>query len=354
MSAPREHGGLIAGELRSLGLRPGEVLDFSVNVNVYGPAPKMIEAIRAARVDLYPDPTAREAREAVGAVCDVDPERIVIGNGAADLLWTLARVLARPGQMLLIVEPAFSEVRAAVAATGARVIEWRASPADDFAVDLNAVAARARAAEARAIYLCTPSTPTGMAVPVADIRILSESLPGIAVILDEAFLSLSEHHADAAVPLPPNVIRVRSLTKEHGIPGVRVGYAIATPAIAAVLEATRPAWTTGAATQAAAVTSCSLRAFIEDSRERLLADRRALAAGLRELGLSPLPSITTYCAVPVGRPAAELRRALLARQRILVRDCASFGMPDHVRLAALPAHDRARLLAALREELLRC
>jgi histidinol-phosphate/aromatic aminotransferase/cobyric acid decarboxylase-like protein len=93
MSAPREHGGPIAAELRGLGIDPHEVLDFSVNVNVYGPAPQMVEAIRTARVDLYPDPTAREAREALGAVCDVDPDRIVVGNGAAELLWTLARVV---------------------------------------------------------------------------------------------------------------------------------------------------------------------------------------------------------------------------------------------------------------------
>ena len=350
MTTPREHGGPVAAELQSLGLAPGEVLDFSVNVNVYGPAPAMIEAIRAARVDRYPDPTARAAREALGGACGVDPERIVIGNGAADLLWTLARVLVHPGQTVLVVEPAFSELRAAAATAGARVVEWRASPENNFAVDLDEVAARVRASEARTLYLCAPTTPSGAAVPAADIAVLSQTLPGVSMILDEAFLSLSERYADAMVPLPAGVIRVRSLTKEHGIPGVRVGYAITTPAIAAAVEAMRPAWTTGAANQAAAVASCGLDRFVADSRERLLADRRALVAGLRELGLSPLPSSTIFCAVPIG-DAATLRSALLARHRILVRDCASFGMPGYLRVAARPRADRERLLSALREEL---
>jgi len=353
VSAVREHGGPIAAELRALGLGPGDVLDFSVNVNVYGPAPAMIEAIRAAPVDRYPDPTAREAREALAAARGVAADRIVIGNGAADLLWTLARVVAPAGQTVLVVEPAFSEWRAAATAAGARVVEWRASPERGFAVDLDEVAARARASDATAIYLCMPTTPSGAAIPVAEVGMLSDRLPGVPLILDEAFLSLSERHGDATAPLPAGVIRVRSLTKEHGIPGVRVGYAIATPAIAAAVEAARPAWTTGAAAQAAAIASCGLDRFVGDSRERLLADRRALVAGLRELGLSPLPSVTMFCAVPVG-DAARLRIALLARHRILVRDCASFGMPGHVRLAARPAADRDRLLAALREELARC
>ncbi len=355
-AAPREHGGPIAVELHGLGLTADDVLDFSVNVNPYGPAPAMREAIGAARVDRYPDATALAARQALGAACRVGAERLVLGNGGADLLWTLARVLVAPGRAVVMVEPTFSEFRAAAAAAGARIVDWRATPETGFAVDRPALAAiveTARACEAAAIYLCAPNNPTGASVRARDLAALAERLPRVTLVVDEAFLSLSEHHADAAVELPANVARVRSLTKEHAIPGVRAGYLIATPALAGAVECARPAWSTGAAAQAAAIASVELAPFVADSRERMLADRRALVDALGRLGLAPVSSSTTYFVVPV-RDAARLRHALLSRHRILVRDCASFGLPAYARLAARAAADRDRLVEALREELPRC
>jgi histidinol-phosphate/aromatic aminotransferase/cobyric acid decarboxylase-like protein len=351
--APRIHGGPIAEELARLAIARDALLDFSVNVNPYGPAPEMREAIRAARVEVYPDSTAFEARIALAGAAGVGVERIVVGGGGADLLWALARRLLGPGRAALMVEPTFSEFRAAAHAAGARIVEWRATAAHDFRVDLGAVADRARAAEVAALYLCTPNNPTGAAVRAGEVAALAAALPDVIIVADQAFLSLSEHAGDAVVDLPPNVVRVRSLTKEHAIPGVRVGYLIASPPLAAAVEAARPAWSTSAAAQAAAVASVALDPFVAESRARLLADRRALADGLCALGRSPLPSAATYCLVEVG-DAARLRAALLARHHILIRDGASFGLPGYARLAARPAADRQRLMAALREELAPC
>ena len=358
-SASRVHGGLVdAGSFGALGIGAGEVLDFSVNVNPYGPAPAMREAIAAAPVDCYPDSTGSAARAALAAACGVDAERIVLGNGAADLLWTLARVLVAPGRAVVMVEPTFSEFRAAAAAAGARLAqEWRADPATGFLAlgpaALAAIVETARSCEAAAIYLCAPNNPTGAGVRTSDLISLAERLPGVTLVVDQAFLSLSEHHADAGAELPANVVRVRSLTKEHAIPGVRVGYLIATPSIAAAVESSRPAWSTGGAAQAAVIASVTLEPFVADSRQRMLADRRALADVLHEMDLAPVPTCTTYFVVRTG-DAAGLRHALLARHRVLVRDCASFGLPAYLRLAARPAADRDRLVAALREELPRC
>src|SRR5262245_24793889 len=233
---PQIHGGPVTAELAALGLDPDLVVDFSVNVNPYGPAPEMREAIRAAPIDRYPDPAATLARRALADVTHHPPEKIVLGHGAAELLWTFARVLVPPGETALMVEPTFSEFRLAVLAGGGRLVEWRARPEAGFAGDLGAVAAAARAARARAVYLCSPNNPTGLGSPHPAIAELAERIAPAVLVLDEAFLSLSERHADAARPLPGNTVRVRSLTKEHAIPGVRVGYAIAVPALAAAAE----------------------------------------------------------------------------------------------------------------------
>src|SRR5436190_6237589 len=114
----REHGGVDVDELRGLGLAPADVLDFSVNVNPYGPSAAIVRAVRAAAIDRYPDPTARAARQALARACAVDVAEIIVGNGAADLLWTVARVLLRPGTTALVVEPTFSEFGEAASIAG--------------------------------------------------------------------------------------------------------------------------------------------------------------------------------------------------------------------------------------------
>lgn len=340
------HGGIDGAELASLGVAPARVVDFSVNTNPYGPCPAVRDAIAEATVDRYPDPTARPARAAVAAMAGVSVDDVALGNGAAELLWTLVRAL--PHEPAVIVEPTFGEPRAALEAAGATIVAWHAR----FAIDLRVVAAVVRSHRARLLYLCTPNTPTGANVPAAEVAELATALPGTTIVLDQSFLSLSERTGDAAVPMPPNVVRVRSLTKDHGIPGVRVGYAIAAPHVIARIDAHRPAWTTGAHAQAAAIAASmpAATAFVADSARRLLADRAALDVALAELGLTPVPSSTVFTLVPI-RDAATLRRRLLVRHHILVRDCASFGLPDHVRIAARPAPDRAHLIAALAEEL---
>jgi histidinol-phosphate aminotransferase len=345
----RSHGGPDLSELESLGVRSEDVLDFSVSTNPYGPSPAMVEAIRRAPIAPYPDPRATVARRHLGRELGVSPERLALGNGAADLLWALARALVGPGTRVLIVEPTFCELRVAALAAGAEVLEWRARPEDDFRIDVAAVADRARADGVRVVYLCAPNVPTGAALSPGEITALAEALPAATIVLDQSFLLLSERHADLSVALPENVACVRSMTKEHGIPGVRVGYVLARPELLARLEQHRPAWSTSAAAQAAVVAACQSRAFVQESRSRLLAQRAGLEAGLRVLGLQPVPSTANFFLVPVSN-GAQLKGRLLARHRILVRDCASFGLPGHIRLAVRPPSECERLIEALAEE----
>jgi histidinol-phosphate aminotransferase len=346
---PARHGGLREAELRALGLSPDDVLDFSSSTNPYGPNPEVLRALSAARIDRYPDPSALRAREALAAQCGVAADQIVLGNGAAELLWTLARCLLAPGAVALIVEPTFSEFRSAAGCGGADVCEWRARAEHGFRVDLAELAQLARQRQARAVYLCAPNTPTGIALPAADVLAWAEQHPELTLVLDQSFLSSSERWAEHGLPLPANVAAVRSLTKEHGIPGVRVGYLIASAELCGRIESSRPAWSTSAYAQAAAIACCHSQEFVRQSRERLLDDRRLLSAALESLGIEVLPSQVNFLLARVPH-VAELRARLLERHRILVRDCASFGLPGFMRLGARPAPERARLIAALRSE----
>jgi histidinol-phosphate/aromatic aminotransferase/cobyric acid decarboxylase-like protein len=349
----RGHGGPHHEELERLGLSPEDVIDFSVSTNPYGPAPAVLEAIRRAAVATYPDPSATLARRRLADHLGVLPAQLALGNGAADLLWSLARALVPARTRVLIVEPTFGEFRAAAESAGATVVEWRASFEDAFRIDPLAIAARARATRAQVAYLCAPNVPTGAGCAALDLAALASALPDLEIVLDQSFLLLSEHWQDLTVPLPENVTCVRSLTKEHAIPGVRVGYVLASATRIERLERHRPAWSTSAPAQAAALAACAESAFVAQSRDRLRLDRHQLTSDLRALGFQTLSSTANFFLLPV-HDGAELRGRLLANHRILVRDCASFGLPSFIRLSARPAADRERLVAALRSEMQRC
>ena len=121
-------GGTTAAELRALGVDPAQVLDLSVNVSPFGPSPRVLAAIHAADVVAYPDRQAAEARRALGSTLGVDPATLLMGNGAAELIWCAVRALARPGDRMVIGGPTFSEAEAAARAHGMDVVEVRASP----------------------------------------------------------------------------------------------------------------------------------------------------------------------------------------------------------------------------------
>ena len=128
----RVHGGVDRAELASLGVT-GQVRDFSVNLNPYGPCEGVLRAIAAAPLDAYPDLLARRARRAWAEALDTSIDRIAVGHGAADLFWALARSLLTPGTRVVVAEPTFSEFRVAAQAVAAYVEQWWAREQDDFA-----------------------------------------------------------------------------------------------------------------------------------------------------------------------------------------------------------------------------
>jgi histidinol-phosphate/aromatic aminotransferase/cobyric acid decarboxylase-like protein len=348
--SPRIHGGISHALRTSLGAEAEGLLDLSVNVNPYGPSPAVLSAIRSAPFAAYPDPQAGALKEDIAVWADVRPTEVVVGNGAADLIWTLVRTLLPPGSRALIAEPTFCEFRAACLANQVFLREYRGMEQEDFRFDLDALSAAVLSFKPKCVYLCNPNSPTGGFVPTSAIREFADRHSDLYVILDEAFLSLSLHYQEAEVSLPPNVVRLRSFTKEHTIAGLRVGYLLTTPVLAQRIESQRPAWTINSIAEAAARAALTQDEFVALSRRRIFADLAGMQAALREVGLSPRPTSTLYFLVPMPG-GVDWRDVLLRRHGILVRDCGSYGLSGYIRLCSRPAPDVARLTQALEKEL---
>lgn len=344
----RAHGGPRPGELESQGWRAEDVLDFSVNINPYGPTPDVAAAVRAAPLLSYPDAEARGARTALAELWKVPAAQVALGNGAAELLWALARLLVSPGGVLLMAGPTFSEMAIAARQNQARVVEVTARAETDFAMDAELLSRALARTGAQAAYLCTPNNPNGLVVDPGTLARLAARHPAVTFVVDQAFLSLSEHHLELAASRPANAVFVRSLTKDHALAGLRLGAVIASPDLIAALDGARPSWSTGSLVQAAAVAAASppAQAFVATTRARMLDDRRNLQAALQTRGFKTYPTHATFFLVDVGSDANAVRTRLLHDHRILVRDCSSFGLPTLIRLGARPPADQAHLLRA--------
>lgn len=339
--AERIHGGLDTRALVELGVAPHEVLDFSVNLNPYGPPDSIVRAVREANLSAYPDVRCMAAREAWANALGTVAERIAVGHGVTDLMWAIVRAFVVPTSRVVIAEPTFSELRVAAEAQGARV-ERVFTELPHFALDLMRVLERAKGAEL--VYLCSPNNPTGEALELARVCEFARLLGDTLVVLDQSFLSLSDRADELRAPLPENVIALRSLTKDFALAGLRIGYLVAHPDLVARVERQRPTWAVSAPALSAIACAAHEEAFVRASWQRMRDDRERLRAGLMALGVPVISGAAGYVLARVG-DARPVTRALL-QQRIQVRDCTSFGLPAYVRLAARPAHEGEALLRA--------
>jgi histidinol-phosphate aminotransferase len=357
---PAEHGGP-SGMDDAL---PPVRVDFSTSINAYGPAASVVaalsEALAPASMGAYPDPTSRAARAALAAHTDADADAIAVGAGAAELILSVMLAFVRAGDRVLVPPHAFGEYARAAALCGAQAImpPAPAGVADpDGPVDaLVASFARAlRTGASRIAVLCTPESPLGRAWPMAAVREIAEACgrAGTLLLLDQSF------DAFAAAPLGtpaladhPATLHLRSLTKDHALAGVRAGYLVGPLALVAAVERARVPWAASAPTQAAVVAACApdAHAHVRRTTGTLRADAAALRDACRSLGARPVVSDVHYFLLDVG-DAAAVAGLLRARHAIKVRDCRSFGLPGHVRIAARTPGENRLLLDALADVL---
>jgi histidinol-phosphate aminotransferase len=352
--------------MAALGLLPEEVVDFSVNINPFGPPPGVREAVASASVERYPDPEATGLRRLLASRLGVGLENLLAGNGATELIRLVAQCYLGPGDRALVPQPAFGEYEVACKLAGATVLKPWAREEAGFVPDVAELVALVRRHRPRALFLGSPTNPAGCYLGRAEIEALLEADTGCLVAVDEAFISFVE----GAWPSPellhhPNLVLLRSMTKDYALAGLRLGYAVASEEVIAVLRRACPPWNVNAAALAAGEAALMAEGFLADSMGRIREAREVLVAGLSGLsgglsalrspilrsdrtpseGLVPIPSPAPFLLVKVG-DAAGLRRSLL-RHGILVRDCASFGLPAYIRLGPRPVADCQRLIEAL-------
>ena len=328
-------------------------LDFSANVNPLGTPPEVMDAVAesAKKLAAYPDPYCGALRAKLAAVHGVQPEEIVCGNGAAELIFQFAAAL-RPKRALLPV-PSFSEYEAALDAAGCEIRYFTLERAEGFAV--TPALLPEITAETDALVLCTPNNPTGRSIDPALLRqILTRCREtGTWLLLDECFLDLTDRGAEKSVipalTADDRCFVLRAFTKLYGMAGVRLGYAVCKNRdFLTELCRTAQPWNVSAPAQAAGEAALGCRDFVQKTLALIAEEKQYLLRELRALGIAVLPGDANFLMLS-GVPGLHAR--LLAEKGILIRSCANYRGLDEgdARIAVRTHEENARLIAALRE-----
>jgi len=334
-----------AGDLRHHGdtlVRPGDA-DHAVNVLAGGPPQWLRDALQAALAggDLAAYPREDGAVAALAALHGRAPEEVVPTNGAAQALWLLPAAL-RP-RLAACVHPAFTESEAALRAHGVPVERIVCDADDGFALRPGDIPAAADL-----VVVGNPASPSGALVPAATLLALRR--PGRTIVVDEAFMDMVPGEpASLVAAAHEGVIVVRSLTKSLAIPGLRAGYAVAPPPLAARLRAVRPPWSCNALALAALTALARRPQTLARNAVRAQAERRDLEARLATIpGLRTWPAAANYVLVRVPGYGPRVT-AHLREHGIAIRPAASFpGLTaDDLRLTARGPEANERLARAL-------
>ncbi|MEO5691558.1 MAG: histidinol-phosphate transaminase [Usitatibacter sp.] len=346
--APYVPGKPIAETARELGLAEGDILKMASNENPLGASPRALEAIRGALdvLHYYPDGAGFELKSALSRKLGVTPANLILGNGSNDVLELVARAFLRVGDSAVYSQHAFMVYPLAVQAIGATHIQV---PARDYGTDLDAIAAAVRA-DTKIVFVANPNNPTGTFSPWAEVRRMIERIPPtVLVVLDEAY---EEYLPDGLrsptpswIPQFPNLVITRTLSKSYGLAGLRVGYAIADPSVAEVMNRVRQPFNVNHLAMVAACAAIEDAEFIAESRRVNAAGLKQLEEGFKRLGLEYIPSHGNFITVRVG-DADRIYRELLA-QGVIVRPIAGYGMPQHLRITVGLPEQNTRFLSAL-------
>jgi len=332
----------------------GDFIDLSQNESPFGPSPAAVDAVQniAGSLNRYPEVSGAALREALARRYGLDQDRIVCGSASDELIALLVLAYAAPGGEVLFPQCSFIYYRMAAIACGAVPV---AAPQRENRVDVDALLERA-GERTRICFIDNPCNPTGTYLSAAEIRRLREGLPPHVLLVIDAAYSEYVTVADYSngvdlVEERQDTVMLRTLSKMHGLAGLRIGWAYCPADVAETLHQVRSPYNIGSAAIAAGVAAVG---DVEHVARNLAHNSRWLARLQSEfstLGLKPVPSIANFVLVEFpqsGSHTAAAAAAFLKDSGILVRPVAGFGFPHHLRITIGTDEQMERLLGCLR------
>jgi histidinol-phosphate aminotransferase len=318
------------------GYTPGEqpppgspVLKLNTNENPYPPSPEVTKVLQNLDLDClrrYPDPSARIFREAISDVLQVSMDSVTVGNGSDELLSLIMRAFAEKDARVVYPMPSYVLYRTLAELQDANPFEILYD--DSFSFPLQALIE----AQGAVTLIASPNSPTGHVVSIHELDTLAGALKGILVV-DEAYVDFANDSALHLVQKHANVIILRTLSKGYSLAGLRLGFAIAQPALIRDLDKVKDSYAVDAIAALAGAAALRDQTHKNLNVEKVLRSRPILKQQLEKLGFKVWPSAANFFLVqpPFGLPALELQQ-VLKKQGILIRHFNLPGVEDKLRI----------------------
>ncbi len=334
---------------REFGLAVHDIVKLASNENPMGSSPRALLAIDQALPEMarYPDVNGYVLKSALSRKFLVQPAQIVLGNGSNDVLDLAARTFLHSGASAVFAQHAFAVYPLVTQAAGARGI---CVPAKEYGHDLEAMLA-AIAPDTRLVFIANPNNPTGTLLSnEALLFFLQRVSPQVLVVLDEAYgeylpENLRSKSMDWLAEFP-NLLVTKTFSKAYGLAGLRIGYALAHPDVAELMNRVRQPFNVSSLGLVAAAAALDDDDFIARGYAANRLGMAQLTQGLRNLGIEFIPSEANFLACRIGNASMVYQRLLA--QGVIVRPIAAYGMPEFLRVSVGLAAENERFLQALK------
>ncbi|MFH1923883.1 MAG: histidinol-phosphate transaminase [Planctomycetota bacterium] len=308
----------------------GEVVKLNTNENPYRASPAVDRAIEDAvrrGLQKYPDPMAGAFRRRAAEVLGVEPGWILCGNGSDDILTIVTRALAARGELIRLPYPSYVLYKTLAQIQGARSEEVHFEPdwslPDRFAAGADGL---------RLVYLPNPNSPSGTVVAPERVLELAERLP-CPLLVDEAYADFADVNSMHLVARNEKILVSRSMSKSYALAGVRFGYVVAQPQMIEQLVKVKDSYNCDALSIAAATAAIGDQAWLAENREKIVATRRRLAVGMRNLGFETVDSQANFTWNTHPEQPVKPLYERLKEEGILVRYMDYPGWGDGLRIS---------------------
>lgn len=319
-------------------------IDFSSNIAFNNKSDKIIEFIskNLNSIKNYPDPSAVILTEKIADFHSVLPSNVMVVNGSAEAFYLIAHLLSEPSCNTLIFTPSFAEYEDSCSLYNHK-IDYQ-DIGQFYSVDL---------INYKSLWIGSPNNPNGFRVTSSEIIEKCLAFPNCYFVVDKAYNDLAER-VEVESEMPENLILINSLTKSFGIPGIRLGYVIASSETISRLINRRQPWSVNALSLLAGEYVMDNYKELQLNKEELLRESHFMQRELSKIdGLRVIESSCNFflCELCGEMKVAELQLSLVEKYGILIRDASNFrGLSDrYFRVAAQPRRSCERLISALRE-----
>lgn len=357
--SPCFHGGNLWRVSEKYGIPLSQVIDFSVSINPSDTPKKTLKTIRdhVRLINNYPPPEAAQLIEKLAKYAGARADNIIVGNGTTELIHTFAGVFLEKRQKALIPAPTFGEYKIAALKAGGQTVFLKCPVETGFELDLGKLA-NLISDDVRIVFLCNPNSPTGTLLKKGAVLdfIRKANDQNVLVFLDEAYFEFVEdgkrYSMAEYVKRLDNLFVLRSLTKFFGLPGLRIGFGVASPEMVELLKKGQVPWSVNSLAMFAAEVAIEDKAFIEKSRAYVFRSKKQLQRLLQEIPwIKVYASETNFFLCEIKKAdltSAQVKEAL-ERKGILIRDCSNFeGLSDKFfRVAVKKPRENKKLVELL-------